>query len=419
VKKFRIVLAEVIGLGILIAWLMWKYPELIDDIIPWVALLIAWHFTWEVLDTKLVRHAAVTLGKRVNRVAIWPIVFLIGGGISLIYWVGISKSLTRLAQLAARRVAAKSRPVSDTVNSAVAELQFTFWPVDPKHERLIDEVSLPIVDGVVTVVFSAKNVGATYGNNGQIWIQICDGCKFAAEPEGTTAPPGDPITRRKGFHSIGRGIYFDPTTLKIIPPPGAPYFTIVFKYSCEQCPTMDNERAQKLRVNLVHHQVGPTIPAVEEHHNLGRSPAPPNQPSLDILCQSLADCPSKELSKRANELASELESIVAPYYKKNKELLANLNTIPLGTPEYAEAQHRAGQTIDGERMLVMGSYRRQYHTAVIAMRMALMNRTGRHNTGMDSRYDWVGTDHGNPQQLKDIASDLREMGGEVLALRQR
>jgi hypothetical protein len=85
-RKLRILLAEVVGLGILLGWLMWKYPELIDPIIPWVALGIAWHVTWEfVLDTKLCRSGAVALGKRVNRMWIWILVFLIGGGISLLY----------------------------------------------------------------------------------------------------------------------------------------------------------------------------------------------------------------------------------------------------------------------------------------------------------------------------------------------
>ena len=105
-RKLRILLAEVIGLGLLIGWLMWKYPELVDDIIPWVALLIAWHFTWEfVLDTRPVRGATIALGKRVNRMLIWPLVFLIGGGVSLLYWVGISKSLNRLASIAKQKAA--------------------------------------------------------------------------------------------------------------------------------------------------------------------------------------------------------------------------------------------------------------------------------------------------------------------------
>jgi len=92
---------------------MWKYPELVDDIIPWVALLVAWHFTWEfVLDNKWARRGAVAIGKDVNRLLIWPLVFIVGGGVSVLYWIGINKSLTRLSAIAAQRHAALTNPTS-------------------------------------------------------------------------------------------------------------------------------------------------------------------------------------------------------------------------------------------------------------------------------------------------------------------
>ena len=105
-RKLRILLAEVIGLGVLIGWLMWKYPELVDDIIPWVALLVLWHFTWEfVLDRKIVRHAASATGRKLPRLLAWVLVFVIGECISILYWKGINKSLVRLAAIAAQRAA--------------------------------------------------------------------------------------------------------------------------------------------------------------------------------------------------------------------------------------------------------------------------------------------------------------------------
>src|SRR5690348_14195452 len=102
-RRLRILLVEVVFLGVLIAWLMWKYPELIDRIIPWIAFLIAWHLTWEFcLDTKLARRGAVAVAMRVNRMLIWPLVFVVGGAVSLVYWFGINKSLARLASMAAQ-----------------------------------------------------------------------------------------------------------------------------------------------------------------------------------------------------------------------------------------------------------------------------------------------------------------------------
>jgi len=122
-RKLRILIAEVVGLGLLIAWLMWKYPDLIDDIIPWVALLIAWHLTWEfVLDTKWCRHWAIAIRKQVNKVWLWVIVFLIGGMVSVLYWAGINKSLMGLASLAAERTATK--PPEQGGSSVVRSFRF-------------------------------------------------------------------------------------------------------------------------------------------------------------------------------------------------------------------------------------------------------------------------------------------------------
>ena len=135
-----------------------------------------------------------------------------------------------------------------------AALQFTFWPVDPNTETLINETSLPLLNGVVTASFSAKSVGLDQAKNGKIWIQICDGCRFAEEPVGSEAPPGESIVRRKRFDAISPGVYFDPMTLKIIPPLEAEYFTIAFKYTCDQCPPINNKNPQKLKVRVLRPQ---------------------------------------------------------------------------------------------------------------------------------------------------------------------
>jgi hypothetical protein len=108
-RKLRILLFEVIGFAVLIGWLMWKYPELVDDIIPWVALGIAWHLTWEyIFDTDVFRHWGIVLGKRIKPMIAWPLIFLLGGSVSLLYWKGINKSLVRLSKIAAARAAEKS-----------------------------------------------------------------------------------------------------------------------------------------------------------------------------------------------------------------------------------------------------------------------------------------------------------------------
>jgi hypothetical protein len=102
-QKLRIFVVEIILTAILVGWLMWRYPELIDGFIPIICLTIAWHITWEyVLQTKPVRAWAVGIGRKIKPMISWPLVFCVGGLISLGYWRGINVSLQRLARAAAQ-----------------------------------------------------------------------------------------------------------------------------------------------------------------------------------------------------------------------------------------------------------------------------------------------------------------------------
>jgi len=137
------------------------------------------------------------------------------------------------------------RNISLMENKSKAILKFSFWS---GKDILIDKTIAPIEKGVVTVKFSAKNISTAQANNGKIWIQICDGCKFAEEPQDSEITHDD-VVRRKRFEHLYAGAYFDPTILKIIPPPGVNSFTIAFKYACETCPPIDNDHPQKLTVS--------------------------------------------------------------------------------------------------------------------------------------------------------------------------
>ena len=85
---------------------------------------------------------------------------------------------------------------------------------------------------------------------GKFGFRFAMGASSRKNPEGSTAPLGEPTTRRKRFDVIHKGVYFDPTTLKIIPPTGISSFTIAFKYTCDNCLPVDNGHPQKLRINI-------------------------------------------------------------------------------------------------------------------------------------------------------------------------
>jgi hypothetical protein len=142
-QYFRKFLIEIIGVPIILAWLFFRVPEAFDAAIPWVALVVVWHITWEfVLDTKIVRGRAVVLGKRVNHVMIWFVVFVFGGLVSLAYWKGINKSLMRLASIANTH---KAQRVTDgTSGESETGSKDAGMPIDTSQTKTqVDQSSAP------------------------------------------------------------------------------------------------------------------------------------------------------------------------------------------------------------------------------------------------------------------------------------
>jgi hypothetical protein len=174
-RKLRIVLAEVIGLGILIGWLMWKYPELVDDIVPWVALAVLWHFTWElILDTKAIKRWSVALHKAVRPMIAWSLVFLLGGVVSLLYWWGINKSMTRLATMAAAR-AARIKPTPETKPPDYRATLPTLYRVFKE-----DAPGIFSVDFRPALLHLSKTPELTVGVEPRLHVDFLGGSKFVS-----------------------------------------------------------------------------------------------------------------------------------------------------------------------------------------------------------------------------------------------
>src|SRR5258708_39104606 len=100
-RKIRIFLFELIGVGILLGWLVWKYPELVESIIPWIALAVMWHATWEfVLEPSKEGIQRLTKGAPVEVKWIFSIFLFVAA--SLCYHQGINNALRALADYRAR-----------------------------------------------------------------------------------------------------------------------------------------------------------------------------------------------------------------------------------------------------------------------------------------------------------------------------
>jgi hypothetical protein len=95
-RKLRIFLAEIVAVPIILGWLFFRYPESFDTTVPWIALGVLWHLTWEfVLDPLRVRAANVL--ERAGRMT-WIYAFLVGGLISLFYFYAIKSTMATLAK---------------------------------------------------------------------------------------------------------------------------------------------------------------------------------------------------------------------------------------------------------------------------------------------------------------------------------
>jgi hypothetical protein len=96
-RKLWTFLIEILASAIVIGWLLWKYPDYIGRIVPWLSLLILWHVTWLFLNWDPVKSQARVAFERFGRMG-WILAFLFGGCVSLLYWHGIGLGLSALAK---------------------------------------------------------------------------------------------------------------------------------------------------------------------------------------------------------------------------------------------------------------------------------------------------------------------------------
>jgi hypothetical protein len=140
--------------------------------------------------------------------------------------------------------------LSSIGNNSKAILRFTFCPYGQLPQTLIDTLRVPTENGIITVYVTVKNISTVQTNSGGLWIQICDRCKYAEEPEGLIKISSNPDTVRiKNFNMpIPAGVFLDPIKLKIIPPSQTRFCVIALRYGCDRCVPLDNEHPQKLTV---------------------------------------------------------------------------------------------------------------------------------------------------------------------------
>jgi hypothetical protein len=138
---------------------------------------------------------------------------------------------------------------------------------------------------------------------------------------------------------------------------------------------------------------------------------------LDIVCQHLADCPSKELSRRAQLLANEIDNeVVKPFDKSIAEFGKNSPASGEGA-DIATQRETLRSTFRLYDRMGADTYRQKYHVAALALSKAMRDRLGEYDSQMSRTYDWAGSEYSSMQRVKDIVADLRKLASRVLTLR--
>src|ERR1700674_1660316 len=97
-RVLRIFLLDLVAPGLIVGWLLYKYPETLDNAIPWIVFAVLWHLTLEVLEADTIKSRFQVLKKRYSRM-IWFIAFLVGGCISILYLFSVRTGLDVLAKI--------------------------------------------------------------------------------------------------------------------------------------------------------------------------------------------------------------------------------------------------------------------------------------------------------------------------------
>jgi len=120
------------------------------------------------------------------------------------------------------------------INPTLREDQTSFAPVVP-----VTEVKLPVTaDGSVHVEFAVLNLTKANALDIALTLAICDGCKFAKEPEGFTRQPDLPDTDRWRAITAIHASEHVLMSVDIIPSPTMTNFKIGIQYRCDTC-TLD------------------------------------------------------------------------------------------------------------------------------------------------------------------------------------
>jgi hypothetical protein len=109
------------------------------------------------------------------------------------------------------------------------DLNTASWPI----KRLTLSAG---ADGSIPVEFTFRNMSGAAATNAEIWIQVCDACSFAKEPEKFDHPEGsDARVRHRLIQLLNPGVTMEKMTVSVKLEHPFAGFTLHFRYSCQGC----------------------------------------------------------------------------------------------------------------------------------------------------------------------------------------
>jgi hypothetical protein len=160
---------------------------------------------------------------------------------------GIGESLDKTQKALSDEVDKSSAALTASIGKVgkpdppeIPKLRFSLWRDDLRQDTVpLESTSVQAdKDGAFEVPFFIMNDSSVVAQNVEIWVQLCDSCSFAKEPEGFDKPEGtvDRVRHRSlGSIAAGAAIRDKNTVLVRVNVPNASSFSIVFKSTCLTC----------------------------------------------------------------------------------------------------------------------------------------------------------------------------------------
>ncbi len=384
-RKFRVFVVELVLVPLFLGWLIWKYPEKVDAVIPWILLLILWHLTWEfVLESDRAKVLAGLALRRCGRMA-WVYAFVVGGLVSMVYFYSVKSSLAALAH---NHPAGTASTPSEAHETPITGIEKESAPGPGAAIGVSDSVSVLVTPN--TPKGGAMTGSFTTSGRGEYEVDI-----LGVPPEELLFKPPNVVVERGKL----------PVDLVI-----SGHKISVRRFTKKGFVVFDNGwRDISIGVSLVKAAGLATQPARPAQNMLRPLTSGLAKEISQRLCreESLDACSPEELRERVTKISKQIQELIDDMDARNNEAIRteheHQNDPPEELANLRAGQGRALRAFDNMRM---ETYRKNLRAMAIDYRAEMIKRLGpQTNTPDYDPPDWQG--------LKEVVEELRDLAAEL------